>query len=283
MAEFSSSSSTSHPPPPPLKPVDLHLTIISAKHIKNVNWLNGDLKPYVVFWVDPERRLATKSDDSGSTRPVWNERFTIPIPFLVPESILTLEVFHSKPSETPKPLVGTVRIPLIYLGSDDSGSIKSFELVRPSGRPQGKIRIKISVRESYSCIAPPHQQQHWSASSYYYRAPSPYGAYPPNAYYSSAPPPPIPSRPLFDSNRTSSFGAPAAYTTTTTTTTGPSAPVDYSPYDNQRHQMLGSMGLSVGGVTGRLGRLAVDEEDKTESELDSEFDRRDYKYAGYRY
>ncbi|KAF2296234.1 hypothetical protein GH714_036969 [Hevea brasiliensis] len=65
---------SSRPPPP--KSLDLELTIVSAKHLKNVNWKNGDLKAYAVFWVDPDRRLSTKSDDSGSTRPVWNERFT---------------------------------------------------------------------------------------------------------------------------------------------------------------------------------------------------------------
>ena len=68
--------------PPPAKPMDLDLTIVSAKHLKNVNWRSGgDLKPYAVFWVDPDRRLATKSDDSGSTRPVWNERFTLSLSF----------------------------------------------------------------------------------------------------------------------------------------------------------------------------------------------------------
>ncbi|KAJ0564441.1 putative C2 domain-containing protein [Helianthus annuus] len=64
----------------PHKPLDLELTIISAKHLKNVNWRNGNLSPYTIFWLDPNHRLATKSDDSNSTKPVWNERFLIPIP-----------------------------------------------------------------------------------------------------------------------------------------------------------------------------------------------------------
>ncbi|KAK6164321.1 hypothetical protein DH2020_001185 [Rehmannia glutinosa] len=74
-------------PRPPPKLYDLELTIVSAKHLKNVNWRNGDLKPYVILWVNPDRRQATKPDDSGSTRPVWNER----------DSILTLK------SSTPNP------------------------------------------------------------------------------------------------------------------------------------------------------------------------------------
>ncbi|KAJ6299555.1 hypothetical protein OIU76_020509 [Salix suchowensis] len=62
------------------KPLHLEITIISAKHLKNVNWRNGDLKPYATFYLDnSDHHLATHADDSLSTRPVWNERFTIPM------------------------------------------------------------------------------------------------------------------------------------------------------------------------------------------------------------
>jgi hypothetical protein len=63
--------------PPPSKSVDLDLAIVSSKHLKNVNWKAGDFKLHVVFWLDPDRRLATKSDDSDNTSPVWNERFIL--------------------------------------------------------------------------------------------------------------------------------------------------------------------------------------------------------------
>ncbi|WJX32374.1 hypothetical protein P8452_20707 [Trifolium repens] len=132
--------------PPPSKSVDLDLTIVSAKHLKNVNWKTGDLKPYVVFWLDPDRRLATKSDDSGNTSPVWNERFTLSLPLPLQDTTLTLEIFHSKPSDTPKPLVATLRLPLRDLPElDHSTVVRKFPLVRPSGRPQGKIHLKISL------------------------------------------------------------------------------------------------------------------------------------------
>jgi hypothetical protein len=64
---------------PTSTPLDLEITVVSAKHLKNVNWRNGDLKPYATVYLDPDHRLATRSDDSGSTRLVWNERFTLPL------------------------------------------------------------------------------------------------------------------------------------------------------------------------------------------------------------
>ncbi|KAJ0987870.1 hypothetical protein J5N97_006226 [Dioscorea zingiberensis] len=207
------SSRRPSPPPPPPKPFDLEITVVSAKHLKNVNWRHGDLKPYAVVYLDPDRRAATKSDDSGSTRPVWNEVLSLPLPPIPldePSLILTLDLFHSKPSETPKPLVGTARCPLKDLipeptpGLDGSPSpIKTLELRRPSGRPQGKIRIKLAVKDRPA--PPPEPSYHFSApSGYYYSttaAPPP--SQPPRDYgrYSPQPPPaspyshPIPPQP----------------------------------------------------------------------------------------
>ncbi|KAH7548203.1 hypothetical protein JRO89_XS14G0082900 [Xanthoceras sorbifolium] len=272
------------PRPPPAKPLDLDLVIVSAKHLKNVNWKNGDLKPYCVFWVDPDRRVASGFDDSGSTRPVWNERFTLPLTFPLQESVLALDIFHSKPSETPKPLVATLRIPLFDLPDpEDSTRFRTFELTRPSGRPQGKIRLKIGIRErplsdNYHYIPspsyyynsappppppPPHQTREFRGFS-----PSLYSAFPPppspppslpytsyhdsyapytSAYYYSPAPPPPPPRPFL--NRSSSYG-------------GPSAPVDYSPYD-QKPKIGGKMalgaGFGAGAAAAALGALALDD------------------------
>ncbi|TYJ16475.1 hypothetical protein E1A91_A10G256700v1 [Gossypium mustelinum] len=277
-----------HSRPPPPRPLDLDLTIVSAKHLKNVNWQNGDLKPYAVFWVDPDRRLSTRSDDSGSTRPVWNERFTLPLVVPPHETVLTLEIFHSKPSETPKPLVATLRVELKELPDPDDGSkIRTFSLLRPSGRPQGKIRLKLGIRERP--LPPPHDYHFAPPSSYYYtNAPPPprYSAppyvslpppppppsssppppnppyssipdgYPPyySSHYYSSPPPPMPPRPFFE--RASSYGT-------------PSAPVDYSPYDQKPRggSKIGvGTGLAVGAVAGALGGMALEEGLKYEEE-----------------
>ncbi|KAL2542431.1 Calcium-dependent lipid-binding (CaLB domain) family protein [Abeliophyllum distichum] len=165
-------------PPAPSKLYNLDITIINAKHLKNVNRRQGDHRPYIIFWVDPDRRLATKPDDSGTTRPVWNERFVLPLSLPPRDSLLTLVIFHSRPSETSKPLVGTLRIELRDLLVDSNESairVKSFEFKRPSGRPHGKIRLKLSLRE---------------------RSNDNYQTAPPSSYiYSTARSPPLPTYP----------------------------------------------------------------------------------------
>ncbi|KAH6762743.1 hypothetical protein C2S52_020176 [Perilla frutescens var. hirtella] len=286
---------TAHRPPP--KVYDLDVTIVSAKHLKNVNWRNGDLKPYVILWVDPDRRQATKPDDSGSTRPVWNERFVLPLTLPPRESALTLEVFHSKPSETSKPLVGSLRFELRDLlgDSDDSATrLRSFELLRPSGRPHGKIRLKIGLIERpvenyhpapasgyYYSSAPPPPMPYRGYSSQPYSTlpppssfspppplhPQPYYSYsdPNIGYYSSyySPSPAPAPRPFSERQAQSSYGGSVA--------PGPSAPVDYTPYDYHKRSVgkpgmgMGT-GLAVGVVAGALGGLALEEGIKYEEE-----------------
>jgi hypothetical protein len=188
-------------------PLDLEITVVSAKHLKNVNWRNGDLKPYATVYLDPGHRLATRSDDSGSTRPVWNERFTLPLTSPLRDSLLMLEIFHSRPSETPKPLVGALRVPLGNLVGDSKEStrpIHTLELCRPSGRPQGKVRLTLALRERH--VPPPDYQIAPRNSHYYSSAPQCS-----SGHYSLPPPWPF-------LNRASSSVAPG----------GPSAPVDFS-------------------------------------------------------
>ncbi|KAI5670530.1 hypothetical protein M9H77_10894 [Catharanthus roseus] len=281
---FSMATTTTRPPS---KLYDLDITIVSAKHIKNVNWRQGDLKPYCIFWIDPDRRLATKSDDSGSTRP---------------DSLLTLEIFHSKPSETPKPLVGTLRLQIKeLLDSDDSGKLKAFELRRPSGRPQD-YQVTPPSSYYYSTAPPtslPATRDFRGYSSPYVShtpapppppaAPSPPLPPPPHAYpysgysdpYSSyypgyypQQPPPPPPRPFFE--RQSSYGAP-----------GPSAPVDYASYEQKRGGKMGmGAGLAVGAVAGALGGLALEEglkyeEEKIAERVENDLATRD-DYSDYR-
>ncbi|GAB4827548.1 hypothetical protein Ancab_034432 [Ancistrocladus abbreviatus] len=311
-------------PPPSSKPLDVDITIISAKHLKNVNWRNGELKPYAIFWVDPDRRLATKSDDSGNIRPVWNERFLLPVTAPLHDASLSIEIFHFKPSDTPKPLVGTLRLPLREFSAsdaDDSDKIRTFELRRPSGRPHGKIRLKLAIKER-PLPPPPAVPDYHSAlpSSYYYSTAPPAGhpvpppphardhrGYAPSSYASSLaalspsqspppysysdpylgyysgyyapPPPPALPRPFFD--RPLNYGVGSS--------SSPSAPVDYSSYDQKpKGSKMGAAaaGLGVGLVAGALGGLALEEglkyeEDKIAERVESDLASRD-DYSEYR-
>ncbi|KAF8104051.1 hypothetical protein N665_0181s0072 [Sinapis alba] len=214
------------------EPLDLIVTVVSAKHLKNVNWRIGDLKPYVVLHLDPDHRLSTRSDDS--TKPVWNERITLPLTRSVRESVLSIEIFHSNSSDLAKALVGSVRFPLVRLVNSEGAmmipeSINSLELVRPSGRTQGTIRLKLEMKKR-----PIQPQNYYSAPQgnlYYspalntspspqrdYRdfSPSPYpftDHYYSRFYY----PPPPPPRSMYD--RASNYSLPSV----------PSAPVDHNP------------------------------------------------------
>ncbi|KAL1202012.1 Protein SRC2 [Cardamine amara subsp. amara] len=243
------------------EPLDLVVTVVSAKHLKNVNWRNGDLKPYVILYLDSDHRLSTRSEDSASIKPVWNERITLPLTRSVNESVLNIEIFHSNSSDLAKTLVGSVRFPLARLVDSDGAMIpeltNSLELVRPSGRPQGKIRLKLAIKERP--IPPPQQhlppppprpqsqpQDYYSVpqGNHYYSptpppppapitAPSPHrdyrdfspspSPYPfTDHYYSGFYYPPPPPRSMYD--RASNYGMPS----------GPSAPVDaFSSIDHK--------------------------------------------------
>ncbi|KAJ0103644.1 hypothetical protein Patl1_06538 [Pistacia atlantica] len=214
---------SSRPPPP--KPLDLDLTIVSAKHLKNVNWRLGDLKPYCVFWVDQNRRLTTRSDDSGSTRPVWNDQFTLPLTLPFHESVLAVDIFHSILSETPKPLVATLRVPLKDLPDPyDCTRNRTFELLRPSGRPQ---ELLLQFCSSVTLSSTLHCR-----------------------IFRDMVIPPDP-----DHLNRFTIGRPVGYV-------GSTAPVDYStleqrpPSDGKR--ALGT-GLAVGAVAGALGGLTLEE------------------------
>ncbi|KAK7276368.1 hypothetical protein RIF29_17507 [Crotalaria pallida] len=289
--------------PPPSKSLDLDLTILSAKHLKNVNWKNGPLMPYVVFWVDPDRRLATKSDDSGSTKPIWNERFTLPLPHPLRDSFLSLEIFHSKPSDTPNPLVASLHLPLKDLDDlTDSTRVRKFTLTRPSGRPHGKILLKlgllgrqiqtidyVSPNQTLLGYAPPPSLNPIptpSARDYRGFSPSPSPSPSPSLSH-------LPSSPPYSTY--SSYGSyPDAYTSSgyypgyysgappppppsrpfldrpLGYASGPSAPIDYSSsYEKPKGAKLGlgiGTGLAVGAVAGALGGLALEEGAKYEEE-----------------
>ncbi|KAL2505626.1 C2 domain-containing protein [Abeliophyllum distichum] len=231
-------------PPAPSKLYNLDITIVNAKHLKNVNRQQGDHRPIEL------RDLLVDSNES------------------------------------------TIRV-------------KSFEVKRPSGRPHGKIRLKLSLRERsndnyqtappssyiystarspplptypgrdyggyssapYSSLPVVHQPPSMSSpppppapQSFSYTYSDPYSGYYPG-YYSQVPSPP-PPRPFFD--RQSSYGGP-----------GPSAPVDYAPYDHQKRGSgkfgMGGMGsgLTAGAVARAPWRAGIGRRDKVRGREDS--------------
>jgi hypothetical protein len=68
------------------------------------------------------------------------------------EAKLYIDVVHANAAEGVKPLVGSAKLHLHEV-VDDVGiggkAIKSLKLKRPSGRPHGKLEVKVAVMEPH--------------------------------------------------------------------------------------------------------------------------------------
>ncbi|KAJ8622140.1 hypothetical protein MRB53_030669 [Persea americana] len=215
-----------------MAPFEIEITISSAKDLKNVNWRHGDLKPYVVVWVDPIAKCTTRVDDRNDTYPSWDEKLIIPLhDQTFHNSTLFIDVVHANARDDTKPLVGSTRVSLTDVVEEVGLGRKWstwLNLKRPSGRPHGKLEAKVELRDlSYNpppppvTYAPPYGQQAYG-QRYAAAAPAPPSGYPyGQAAYGQA-----------------AYGAPAQ--------------------DKKKGGRFGvGTGLAVGAAAGLLGGLAV--------------------------
>ncbi|XP_043718097.1 protein SRC2-like [Telopea speciosissima] len=224
-------------------PLEVKVSISSAKDLKNVNWRYGPLQPYAVVWVDPNTKLSTRVDPSGDTSPEWDE--TLLISLLSPlddSTTLFIDIVHVNAPRDTKPLIGSARLRLKEI-IDDVGfgqpHHRTLRLTRPSGRPQGKLDATITVRDPRYGEPDP------------YRA-APY-AVPPSvpAYGYSYPPQPQPyavagaGYPSYDYGSYGQGGS------------GYAERVEKSEKSKSKYGM--GTGLAVGAVAGVLGGLALAE------------------------
>ncbi|KAG6511996.1 protein SRC2-like [Zingiber officinale] len=240
---------------------EVELTVASGRNLKNVNWRNGDLRPYVVAWIDPAAKSSTRVATAGDEDdPIWDEKLTLPLPpgVRLEDAALYLDVVHAGGGEGVKPLVGSARLRLVEV-LDEVGVgaklTKKLKLKRPSGRPQGKLEVTVAVKESARYYdpyaAPPPREYSRSGPGYGYAPPS-YGAsapyaQPPTGYPYGAPPvaaggygaPPAAGGYGYD------YGAP---------------PVGYGQDQQKSKSKMGmGTGLAVGAAAGLLGGLAIAE------------------------
>jgi hypothetical protein len=260
---------------------EVEVTVGSASNLKNVNWRNGDLRPYAVLWVDDGPKCSTRVDPDNGEDPVWDEKVVVPVlpasAARLGDAVLHIDVVHAAGDDADagvKPLVGSARLPLRDV-LDDAGGVggarvsRTLRLKRPSGRPQGRLEARVAVREA----APPpryYDPNPYPAPAYgnpgaardpYYAAPPVYGGQPPYAappvgYPADAPPP---------------YGGGYGY--------GAAAPTAYGaeaaplPAQQQKSSKMGmGTGLAVGAAAGLLGGLALAEgasyvEDKFEDRV----------------
>ncbi|GAV77895.1 hypothetical protein CFOL_v3_21363 [Cephalotus follicularis] len=266
---------------------EVEVTISSAKYLKNVNWRHGDLKPYAVVWVDPSAKFSTRVDEDGDTCPVWGDTLVIPLRSSIDYSTLFVDIVQARPSEDVKPLIGSARVPLREILDDVGVGGRSElrpKLKRPSGRPHGKLELRIMIRQPR------------------YRAPDPYYATP---YAVPQPPPPQQSRdyvaPPPPPPQYRDYGAPRQYdnyqnaspyqagpTYGGYSSYGPSSPYNQGaqPVEQKKGSKYGmGTGLAVGAVAGVLGGLAIGEgvdyvedkiADRAADRVEDNFDGDDY-------
>ncbi|XP_021892067.1 protein SRC2 homolog [Carica papaya] len=248
---------------------EVEVTISSAKDLKNVNWRNGKTRPYAVVWVDPKNKCSTKVDEEGDTSPVWDDTLVIPLPGPVDDdTVLFIDVVHAGREEDTKPLIGSARLNLREV-IDEVGRgercSRTLKLKRPSGRPQGKLDVKVMIKEPRYYApdpyhAPPYGVPPPAAGSRDYQYDQPYGVPPPNPYYQTAAPPsgypyggysaPPHGQPGYgqQSYGQGSYG-------------GQSTGYGYQQEEEKKKSKFGGMGtgLAVGAVAGVLGGLAIAE------------------------
>ncbi|OIT35462.1 PREDICTED: protein SRC2 homolog [Nicotiana attenuata] len=190
---------------------EVEVKISSAKDLKNVNWRYGRLKPYAVVWVDPKAKCSTKVDENGDMSPYWDEKLVIPLYSPIEESTLYIDIVHANAEKDTKPLIGSAKLHLrdvvdtVGIGNCCE---RSLDLKRPSGRPQGKVKVEVSVRDPrYRApdpyYAPPYGVPPPGSRDYPAGPPQPYGGSygAPSPAPSAAPPQPYGG----------SYGAPAPY------------------------------------------------------------------------
>ena len=270
---------------------EVEVKLSSARDLKNVNWRHGPNRPYAVVWVDPKNKCSTKVDEGGDTFPNWDETIVIPLPGPIDEySTLYIDIVHAGSEDNIKPLIGSARLKLTEV-LDEVGfggrAQRSLQLKRPSGRPHGKVEVKVEIREPRYRAPDPYYAPPYGAGSRSrdYSAPPAYGnpyAAPPqpqNPYYSAAPPAgygysgynapaPAPAPYSQPSYGQQNYGQPnygqPSYG---------QAQYGQQPEEKKKSKFGGmGTGLAVGAVAGVLGGLAIAEgvdyvEDKIEDNV----------------
>ncbi|CAN6197789.1 unnamed protein product [Urochloa humidicola] len=273
---------------------EVEVTVGSARDLKNVNWRNGDLKPYAVAWVDSGAKCSTRVDLDNGECPTWDEKLLLPLPptSRLDDAVLHVDVVHANATDGVKPLVGSARLPLRDV-LDDAGVggkvSRTLRLKRPSGRPHGRLDVRVAVKEPARYYDPnpypapagyaqPGTRDPYGsgAGGYYgsgggayggaaaaYGAAGGYGAAAAAAQpYASAPPAGYPSP--YGSAPQPAYGAPpaaaAAYGSTATAAPaayGAAAPAYGADGTKKNNKMGMGTGLAVGAAAGVLGGLAL--------------------------
>ncbi|CAN1242744.1 hypothetical protein LINPERPRIM_LOCUS5443 [Linum perenne] len=115
------------------------------------------MKTYAVAWIHPNRKLSTRVDALGHTRPTWNDKFVFRVDeeFLYSEtSAINIDIYASHWFRdilvgTVRVLVGSVAPPRPNKSLPRIGNrFLALQVRRPSGRPQGLLNVGISILDN---------------------------------------------------------------------------------------------------------------------------------------
>ncbi|KAF8008728.1 hypothetical protein BT93_K2394 [Corymbia citriodora subsp. variegata] len=243
----------------------VEVTLIAAKDLKNVNWRYGPLRPYAVVWADPNQKCSTRADPEGDSFPVWDQTLLVPLPPGAPVDDVTLhvDIVHAGSEDGTKPLIGSARLRLRDVLDDDNGyggaKKRSLLLKRPSGRPHGKVDVKVAVRESRYRAPPTAYGAPPPQASREYAAPPAYGS----AYGSAYSNPYASPQPQYEQRDpyypTAPTAPPAGYPSYSGSSYGQQMP-SYGQEEKKKSKFGGmGTGLAVGAVAGVLGGIALTE------------------------
>ncbi|KAK1369325.1 Auxin-responsive protein IAA13 [Heracleum sosnowskyi] len=128
----------------------LELSIISAQDLSPVQ---RNLRTYAVIWINPERKLQSKINQTGHVNPTWNEKFMFRVDneFLDSETAgVMIEVYAL--GWLRDVLVGSVRVlishlipPVLREQNNSSRRFVALQIRRPSGRPQGILNMGVTL------------------------------------------------------------------------------------------------------------------------------------------
>ncbi|XP_010488836.1 PREDICTED: uncharacterized protein LOC104766620 [Camelina sativa] len=122
----------------------LELNIISAQELAPVARC---MKTYAIAWIDPERKLTTRVDNTGGTSPTWNDKFVFRLDeeaLYDATSIVVIEIYALHWFKDIH--VGTVQALISDLVSPSSAMrFVTLEVLRASGRPHGLLNIAVGL------------------------------------------------------------------------------------------------------------------------------------------
>ncbi|PIN19965.1 hypothetical protein CDL12_07356 [Handroanthus impetiginosus] len=158
------SSSISAPPPPSTPLQLLEISLISAQDLAPIS---KSMRTYAVAWINPTRKLTTRTDQHGHTHPTWNDKFTFRVDnktLFSEDAAITIEIYMV--SWFRDVLIGTVRVLISDLLSPPTGiplqnlpknmRFIALQVRRPSGTPQGILNMGVALLDSTMRSMPLH-------------------------------------------------------------------------------------------------------------------------------